>query len=120
MVTKPIEHWVSEFESGRLAQDDGIRASDSKACKRAEARLDRAYRELAKHGLAGYEALLPLLEPTRSPSVRALAASFLLTTYPDAAIPVLEEFAEGDGRFAWSSRNALAKFKAGTWTLSLQ
>jgi hypothetical protein len=79
-------------------------------------RYAEAFKELRKHGVAGRDALVPLLRDSRV-VVRTTAAAFLLRHCTAQAIAVLEEAARGTGMDAFSAQQALERWSEGTWAL---
>ena len=101
-----VRTWANEYQS----KDAALSAKRS---------LD-AFMELRnKYGDRGRDALKSLLKDS-SPYVRSHAAAFLLRHCTSEAVSVLDEVARGKGMVAFSARQALERWKEGTWALDPQ
>ena len=113
---KSLEHFVEEFASCVLAQEDALRQRDAQKGNQFARRYIQAWETLRSHGDAGRDALVPLLYDERVP-VRVMAAAFLLRYRTKEAKRVLKEAAKGKGLSAFGAGQALERWAEGDWHL---
>jgi len=116
MVNADLSIFVEEFANCVMAQDEAIALGNSTAGNEFARRYVAAFDTIRSYGNSGRDALACLLEDTR-PSVKVMAAAFLLRHCGPKAIQILESEARGQGLVAFGAAQALRRWKEGTWSL---
>jgi len=110
------EDLVRQFAETVIAQDACLERGDAKTGNKHARRRIAAFRKLRAMGDSGREALATLLRDPR-PSVRTLAATYLLRYKTADALAVLREVSKGRGMTAFGASEAMKRWEEGTWSL---
>jgi Domain of unknown function (DUF2019) len=110
------EDLARQFAESVADQTRAIGRGDHRSDNRSAKRALRVFCQLRSLGDVGRDALLPLLRHERA-DVRITAAAFLLRHRTAEAQVVLEAEARGEGFSAFEARQALERWKEGTWAL---
>jgi hypothetical protein len=110
------EEFVRQFAESVAAQTDAISRGDHRSGNHFARRALKAFGRLRSLGDPGRDALLPLLQHERA-DVRITAAAFLFRHRTSEARAVLEAEAQGEGFSAFEARQALERWREGTWAL---
>jgi hypothetical protein len=113
---KCLEELVAKFSNAVRGQDDALRAHDHERGNRLAKEYVQAFEELRRYGNEGRDALAVLLL-SEEPSVRVMAASFLLRHKEKEARAVLEEAVREGGMAGFEASQALARWSEGEWNL---
>ncbi|WP_171808779.1 DUF2019 domain-containing protein [Corallococcus exiguus] len=116
MVTEDLQKLVAKFAQHAAAQTDAIWRGDANAANKHADESIAAFRMLKTHGDVGRDALATLFTHPRM-DVRTAAAALLLRYRTAEAKAVLEEAAKGKGLIPFEAREALKRWKEGTWSL---
>lgn len=107
---------VQQFAETVIAQDECLERGDAATGNKHARRRIAAFRKLRAMGDSGREALAALLWDPR-PSVRTMAAAYLLRYKTAEALAVLRAAAKGTGLIAFESEEAIKRWEEGTWQL---
>lgn len=104
-----LDRYVAAAEAHLSASVEG----DHVRANAAHRRLHATLRQLRKLGPEGTDALRVAAQH-QSPGVRCWAATHLLETHPDVAVPALQLLAAGENPFvAFSARMVIEEFRKG-------
>jgi hypothetical protein len=107
--TSPIDVYIA----AAVAHMEATAAGNHVAANAAHRRLMSALKRLKESGSQGRAALVNALDHP-IPSVRMWAASHILETHPDVAIPVLQALmGESDSIVAFNAQMVLEEFNKG-------
>lgn len=107
---------VEEFAEAVAGQEDALQVGDSVLGNQLAKKYVSTFRKLREIGDEGREALTALFNDER-PSVRVMAASFLLRYRHEQARMILETEAKGQGFVAFGAAQALKRWEDGSWSL---
>jgi len=110
------EDLVRQFAEAVVAQDACLERGDAKTGNRHAGRQFAAFRKLRAMGDSGREALAALLRDPR-PTVRGMAAVFLLRYKTADALAVLRELSKKRGIIGFEASEAIKRWEEGTWQL---
>ena len=113
---KALEDLVQNFASSVAGQADAIQAGDPKKGNVLARRYIAAFEQIRGYGDPGREALAALLTH-QNRDVRVMAAAYLIRYCEKLAKAVLKREAKGSGLTAFGAKQALQRWKEGTWTL---
>lgn len=111
--TESIQHWVTEFATCVLNQDEAIRGRDPERGNEYAKCYIEAFRKLRDSGVDGMDCLATLLKDPRR-SVRTTAACFLLRHRTEESLQVLRSSAEEKGVTGLGAFMTLKRWEEGT------
>src|SRR5690349_21136218 len=110
------EDLVQQFAEAVVAQDACLERGDAKTGNRHANRQFAAFRKLRAMGDSGREALAALFRDSR-PTVRGMAAVFLLRYKTEDALAVLRALSKRRGMIGFEASEAIKRWEEGTWQL---
>jgi hypothetical protein len=117
MQERTLEELVDAFAEAVEAQDRCIVRGDPRAGNRHAMRYVASGKELLRRGSDGVDRFATLLSHA-TPSVRVMAAAFLLEAKTELAVATLKPVAAGTGLAALGAQMTLARYERGELKLT--
>ena len=113
---KDVQKLINDFSFYVIKQNEMIREGNWKEGNKYAKKYIKCYEEIKKLGEDAKRKMLILLEHEND-SVKTMAATFLLRTYTDKALQILNQISKRKDIIGFEAKQAIERWEEGTWNL---